>query len=336
MVAFRASAVEPRPVEWVWRRHIPVGMLTGTAGRPDQGKGLFASLVAADVSHEGVVVVSSAEDPHAEVTRPRLEAAGANLDNVILLENPISLPSGLSALSDLVFAERALLVILDPVAAHLEVSLSSDQDVRRVLTPLRSLAERSRCSILALAHLIKSVPRNAHPLQAVGGSGGGFAGACRVLYAFGRSPDDRDERVLAPLKCNVAQPPPSLRFELDVIGLDIELNGQVVEIEAPQLNLVGVTQVTADQLIIPQAPTLPRPEKLAKAAEFLVHYLRFGPRPKREIVEDARHRGITEMTLRRACQELGVEKPRGGRNSSWALPAELLEELNRDDEEADE
>jgi hypothetical protein len=38
------------------------------------------------------------------------------------------------------------LVVIDPVAAHLSVSVYNEQDVRRALSPLRNLAEESRAS----------------------------------------------------------------------------------------------------------------------------------------------------------------------------------------------
>ncbi len=81
----KASGVEAQAVDWLWRERIPKGMITLVAGKPDQGKGMFAAHVAAEVSAAGGrVLYSAAEDDPARMTRPRLEAAGANLDNVLL------------------------------------------------------------------------------------------------------------------------------------------------------------------------------------------------------------------------------------------------------------
>jgi KaiC/GvpD/RAD55 family RecA-like ATPase len=84
-----AKDVEPEQVEWLWpleavkdaeQGRIPRSMLSVVAGRADQGKGLFAVRVASDVSRSGQNVLYSAiEDSPAIMTRPRLEAAGADL-----------------------------------------------------------------------------------------------------------------------------------------------------------------------------------------------------------------------------------------------------------------
>src|SRR4051794_33090119 len=92
-----ADEVKAESVEWLWRERIPKGMLTVVAGKPDQGKGLFAAHVASvvsngidengypDVTKPGVKVLYSAiEDAHGLMTKPRLEAAGANLKNIKL------------------------------------------------------------------------------------------------------------------------------------------------------------------------------------------------------------------------------------------------------------
>ena len=82
-----AAEVEAKEVKWIWGDRIPQGMMTIVAGRPDQGKGMFVAHVAADISRRGGnVIYSAAEDDNGMMTRPRLEAAGADLDRILLWE----------------------------------------------------------------------------------------------------------------------------------------------------------------------------------------------------------------------------------------------------------
>jgi hypothetical protein len=62
--------------------------------------------------------------------------------------------------------------------------------------------------------------------------------------------------------------------------------------------------------------------------------LRWGPRPAAELKEDAVQHGRSWATIRRAADELEVEKT-GGRGSTWSLPAELIEQLETEEAEAE-
>src|SRR6516164_1970126 len=90
----RAIDVEPEPPDWLWENRIPRKQMSVVAGKRNQGKGLLCAHIAAQVSRmrfrdgeetrPGRVLYSAIEDSHSLMTRPRLEAAGANLDNVEL------------------------------------------------------------------------------------------------------------------------------------------------------------------------------------------------------------------------------------------------------------
>jgi hypothetical protein len=165
---------------------------------------------------------------------------------------------------------------------------------------------------------VKVPVRVQHPLDLVKGAGDGLVAAARIAYLFGPNPVDEDERVLTAAKCNIGPRPPSLRFELDVEEFD---DG----VDAGLLVYRGETTVTADDLIASGQKGRPRPEKRSRAAEWLARYLWAGDgaRPVKEIQEDARHHGFSWRTVRRAADELGIAKPKGGPSSVWRLPAEL-------------
>src|SRR5689334_525918 len=131
----RADQLRREPVEWLWGERIPRGMISLVAGLPGVGKSLFGYFLAAETSQNGGVIYSTYEESLRKTARARLEAAGANLERV-LFWNP-ELPGDTNVLADVIEANDAELVVIDPIAAHLSVSIYNDQDVRRALSPLK-------------------------------------------------------------------------------------------------------------------------------------------------------------------------------------------------------
>ena len=162
-VIVRLADVQPESVSWLWAGHIPLGKLTILEGDPGLGKSALTCDLAARVSTgrpmpdgtagvEGGVVFLSVEDGLADTIRPRLEAAGANLDRIVAFsgmrdsegERLPTLPKDLVGLERTIRESSAALCVLDPLMAILggEVNSWRDQDVRRALAPLAAMAER--------------------------------------------------------------------------------------------------------------------------------------------------------------------------------------------------
>jgi len=91
--------IVPKPLRWLWPGRIPLGKLTLFAGDPGLGKSVVTLDVAARVTRgdgwpdgatagyeAGSVIVLSAEDDPADTIRPRLDAAGADLRRVHILQ----------------------------------------------------------------------------------------------------------------------------------------------------------------------------------------------------------------------------------------------------------
>jgi len=212
----RASDVEPEMVQWLWRQHIAQGMLTVVAGRPGSRKSLFAAHVTADVTNAGKsVIFSNVEDPAAQVTRPRLEAAGADLDKV-LFWRPF-LPAMLEQTERVIREHNVGLIVLDPIVKHMTVSIWNDAEFGEAMVPVFDMLSRTGCAILGVHHTKKNVNRNSDPQEAIGGSAGSLLGSCRAAFIMGPNPHDATERVVAPVKFNIAAEPFSLALELDVV-----------------------------------------------------------------------------------------------------------------------
>jgi hypothetical protein len=330
----RATDVEPENVDWLWPNpkpedgRIPRGMLVFVAGRPDQGKGLFVVRVAADVSNGTAtgrperVLYSAIEDSQGLMTRPRLEAAGANLDNVFLWKCRI--PERLKELEAHVIRRQISLVVFDPVAAHLSHGISRHSDnIRSVLNPLAEIAENTGVTFLFVDHALKRVRQGGHPLDAVGGSGSGLPAACRMGYVFGQDPNDADMRYLCNVKSNLREKPSEVQFEIDVV--DTELVANVPSV------LVLDTDVTFDPMRLfdnkKRDGNSGRGDRRAAAAEWLTNYLlKNGKTHSKTVIEDAKQMGLTTKTLRRAASDMGVVIT-FGRGATWDLPQDVKDAL---------
>ena len=88
------------------------------------------------------------------------------------------------------------LVVVDPIMAFLfgDVNSNREQDVRRALTPLKRMAERTGAAVVLVHHLNKT--QDGDPLYRGGGSIG-IIGGDRSGMVVGPHPDSDELRVLA-------------------------------------------------------------------------------------------------------------------------------------------
>ena len=314
-----SDRVKAVPVEWLWRDRIPRGMITVIAGRPDQGKGLFAAHLAAETSRRGErILYSAAEDSHGVMTRPRLEAAGGELKNILLWR--FQLPNHQLELFELIVKRNISLIVIDPLASHLSSGISRHSDnIREVLAPLTTLIEKTGTAVVIIEHALKRVPANGHPINAIGGSGSGLPAAARAAYLFGIDPSDADKRVLTPVKFNIGLKPPTATFETDTCELDVgEIPFLIYEQDTTGFNPM--------LLFTGRAGDNGRPaDKRASAAQWLTTYLvANGATLSKTVYEDAKQSGLSTRTLRRAADDMEVVKsPAAGPKCKWDLPDEF-------------
>jgi hypothetical protein len=112
----------------------------------------------------GDVLIMSAEDGVADTIRPRLDAAGADVARVHVIEHGLS-PSGqpvaltLGSTDEIerhITETKARLLIIDVLMAYMPGDAYRDQHVRKTLTPLAMVAERTGCAVLLLRHPTKT------------------------------------------------------------------------------------------------------------------------------------------------------------------------------------
>jgi hypothetical protein len=322
------SEVEPEKVEWLWDKRIPLGKITVIDGDPGNGKSVLTMDLAARLSRGRTfpdgqeceaagVIIMNAEDGEGDTIRPRLDAAGGDPENVLLLatvdgvngkERPLSIPEDIDIIEAEIKRVGAKLVIIDPLMAFLSSNSNAhkDQDIRRALAPLARMAERTGAAVVLVRHLNKAPGGNA--LYRGGGSIG-IIGAARSGLLVGIDPEDENVRVLAGQKSNLSPLPESLAYRIMTA-----VNG------AARIEYAGKSTANANALLrIPQDPE--ERSALGEAVEFLREELKDGPIMAKELKATASRFDIAPRTLDRAKNTLRVVSQKQGQEGwVWHLP----------------
>ncbi|MEM9415823.1 MAG: AAA family ATPase [Planctomycetota bacterium] len=337
----RLSSVAPTGVKWLWEQRIALGKLTLVAGDPGLGKSYLTLDLASRVStgeampgdcwDDGrpmqrkprMAVLLSAEDDPSDTIRPRLDAAGADPERVLLVAGvrtgehvrTLNLKEDLKFLRGLCEREDGIrLIVIDPISAYLgDDEGHSNTKVRNLLAPLAKLAQDFDVAVVAVTHLNKS-----------GGQGGAgsaiyrtmgslaFTAAARAVHLVARDPDDPDKRLLLPIKNNLGQDRQGYGFTLthDHPHHDARIQWD----PAP-------TEETADQLLArlgTPSSGKPKPAPQREQAEkWLKDALAGGSRPIVDLEQEAHALGITPATFRRARRNLGLVPSKTA--SGWHL-----------------
>jgi hypothetical protein len=268
--------------------------------------------LAARTSRAGrTVLIATAEDHLHAVARPRLEAAGADLDKVRAIVDPIGLPDDGDRITDWVDRWSASLVIVDPLVAFIGGKVDTDRDhqVRSVLAPLAAMAESRDAAFVTVVHANKNI--GANPLLRVGGSIG-LVGAARVVLLAAKHPEDESRRVLAVLKNNLAEHASTIEYSLDgvMIGEDIPTVrvswlGELPEVKAS--SLLRESEVNHQALDDAKGYL----ESLGLTDGMVL--------PSKEVENGAAANGIGRTTLHDARRALGIPTRREGfgRGGTW-------------------
>jgi hypothetical protein len=326
---FRTAAqIRAQPVDWLWRLWIARGAVTLLDGDPELGKSTIAIDLAARVSRgwemppaggpvEGAepagVLILSAEDSPEHTIRPRLDAAGADLEHVIVLDavrsgeedHPPVLPWDLDVIEPLIRERDIELVVIDPFMAFLdgEIDAHKDQDVRRCLHRLKLLAEKTNVAIVIIRHLNKLA---GGPALYRGGGSIGIIGAARCSLIVGRDPDDHTCRVLACNKTNLGPKPRSLCYSL-------EPKGDVVRVAWGK-----ECDLTADDIL--EHPGGRKKKSAAQeCAEDMRQYLADGPKLTKEVEQYLSQRGHRGHAIKDARKILGVRAKKTRFDGQWEL-----------------
>jgi hypothetical protein len=232
-----------RPLRWLWRRRIPIGVLSLIVGEEGTGKGTLAAWIIARATRGELdgnmagkpvrVLVIGDEDAFEPIWVPRLEAAGADLSMLRTLadgEYLDDLAPRAEGLAKTLRTEDIGLAVLDALLDHVPGGdngggIYNPKSVRQALLPLRRIASETDIAALGLLHPIKGNVTNFRQLLAGSHQVNALS---RSSLLLGEDPHDDSTRVLVRGKGNHSAAPAS--FEFAIAAKFVHLNDHVFEV----------------------------------------------------------------------------------------------------------
>jgi hypothetical protein len=322
----RIATIEEKPLEWLCENRIPLGTLTMLAGDQKLGKSLTLVHHAACAScgrsmhgapaarPAGSVVLLCAEDPVAQVLRPRLRVAGADLDKVHIIRSVLEpegkdvwpcLKTDIEAIEDAVCdLGDVLLIGIDPITAYLGgVDDHRSTELRNVLIPLAKLAERLNLAVELVHHVGKAPVANAKH-RALGSVA--YGGTCRANYLFAKDPDDPGRTLMLDTGGNLGAPAPTLAYKIEPTMDGVP----VLSWYAEPVNKTADEVVAAEIRAMRSAVHAESTRDAAKA--WLRQRLQSGPATVAELRDEAMAQGIGWRTVQSAKKDLNVKATKSG------------------------
>jgi putative DNA primase/helicase len=339
---------------------VPAGAITWGVGKPGNAKSLWATDLAARVSSgadfpDGAkntygprkVLMYCGEDNLESTVVPRLIAAGANLDNITLLDNQsfdvfdkeynrldrrsIDLSQDCDTLNHLVHDHPEIaLLILDPTTGvYGGRNTNHDKDMRPIMNDLRDMCEKRGLTIVGITHTNKR--GEAAAIDQIQGASS-IAGAARAAWLFTRDPDADDEHahVMTCVKSNLSDNHDGLKLLTKAVKVNDDVG------EHPMIVWGETTKMQADEAN--QALKEKRETKVNKrdAVKLAIQAL-LGEKPllSNDVYTALERQGHSSETIKRAAGELTNEKviyrrQKGGR---WYMVlAEHLFEFEQQEE----
>ncbi len=268
------------------------------------------------------------KDDPADTVRPRLEALGADLDRIPLLQaiQHEDIVRSFHLDRDLEYLEKLLreigdaaLIVIDPISAYLGQKDSyKDSDMRSLLLPLSRIVEENNVALIAISHLNKSSEKKA--MHRVSGSIALVASA-RTAFTVTADREDPQRRLMLQLKNNLAIDGKGFAFRLKTVELANGIDTSKVVWEPDHVTIPTDEAMASEE----QAERITATNE---AEEFLREILKDGPLPVTQIKREAEGNGITDKPLRTASKRLNIEKKKIGYSADsyweWSLPTDVL------------
>jgi hypothetical protein len=296
---------------------IPIGAPTMFVGKGGEGKSSLALEFAARVSTgtldgryrnrpRNVVLITHEDDPATQL-KPRLVAAGADLNCVHLIkvraeiEGAVShdLPSltrDLGIIREAVETTAAALVIVDPLSSTIEGNLDKVQDVRRALNPLAQLAQDHDLALICIMHT-----RKGHSSMSDATSGShAFRDVARSLMLFAHD-SETGNRIVTVDKASYSQNQGhSFAFALDsaVVPTDDGSSAEVARVR-----MLGKSELSVAELWQRDAAG---DSESTNAKSWLREYLEAagGKDTSSNVIAAAEAEGYSKRTTQRARQSV--------------------------------
>lgn len=309
----KMSEIESQEIEWLWFPFIPYGKLTIIQGDPGDGKTTLVLNLAAklskgealdknmDIKEPIMVIYQTAEDGLADTVKPRLELAGADCEQIIVIdESDKSLSMADERLEEAIQTTGAKLLILDPIQAYLGggMDMNRANEARDMTKKLGALAEKYKCAIVLIGHMNKASGNKA----AYRGMGSiDFFAVARSVLLVGRMEGEPNIRAVVQIKNNLAAFGHPKAFALSEAGF----------------RWLGDYDITADEIL---GGIAPKANKLEQAKQLLRKLAETSNAVQsNEIFDMAEEQGISKRTLESAKKELGIRAKKINNSWYWEL-----------------
>ena len=359
------SEIAIERTEWLWPGYVPFGELTAWVGDPKTGKSQSVIDIAARVTNGATfpevpgrlfagpevaprkpakVILIAAEDSASRTLKPRLVAAGADMERVFLLDgvkaknergeeisDRFTLGPSVAALDKLLGDDREIkLIIIDPINSYCgQTDTNNNTKTRDLLQPLVDLAHKHNVAVLFVGHLNKGKGEvtAANVLYRISGSLA-FGAAPRAVLTTVKDPKDPARRFLYMTACNLAQEGPGLVFRVrqkllkDLPGM---APTEVIATSHVEWSTTETPDLTAVEALSGIAPKSDGNRDLDREAiDFLLEQLHGGPSTIKELRLEAKAENIPIDRVRTAAKRLRVIQEQSGfssgKNSKWSLP----------------
>lgn len=322
-----ATELDDVPI-WAWeyggKGRIAVGTLALFAGRPGAGKSTAGRWMAAQCSNgtlEGHwhgqpvnVAYIAAEESAKYIVKPGLRAAGADLSRVFMPrvefngEEVIFLTShDMNELAKELIYHGAKLVIVDPLMSTIgsRADINRNNEVRSLVQPWATLAEKIDGVVLGIAHLNKS--GNGDVVAGINGSSA-FGEVARAVFGFAKDPDsDEGDRIMSQEKNSIGEEDLALTYRIESTPI-ITDSGRRAEVG--RFVIVGDSDRTVGDVLRSQPKATADGAGHDEIDAWLLALLQDGPVLATDVYSSANAAGYSTDKAKRAKSR--INKDRGG------------------------
>ena len=321
----RLSDVVEAPLCWLWEGFLIDRKINLIAGDPGVSKSLLIVELGAMISNggewpdgtpcpQGNVIILNAEDAANDTLKPRFIAAGANMDNIYIVNGSVdaesaddeklfSLENDTELLREMIDEiGNVRMVSIDPVNAYLGTNTNTNKDteIRAVLTPLGVMASEKAVCVICNTHLNKDMNKDA--IYRVIGSVG-MVGAPRIVWGVTKDKEDPERRLITNIKANITKDGEGLAYRIGVKDVYFENEGitqpnPVVEFEKERHGM------TAQDVMVTDAGR-DAPARGAAAA-VIEELLQAGPVKSADLIKACTEENHSKDAIKRARGALKV------------------------------
>lgn len=316
------SDVEEEEITWLYQPYVPRGKVTICAAYPGTGKTYLLCYMTACVStgrsffnqvpfknEPGRAIYLTAEDGIGDTIKKRLRICGANMDNIATVIQKTQLQFDSPEIEDFMKDFKPDLMIFDPFQAYIgaEINMNAPNETRDKLNRIADLAEKYDVAVVLICHFNKNGKGDA--ITRVLGSTD-IMGICRSYIALGPVPGEDDMKFMSHEKSSLAKRGKTILFEIDPD------KGGVVYLGENNLTMDDYTAIR-NKKRVSNAPAI------EAAKQFIVTNMPEGHRLAKEIKNLAAANKISDGSLQRAREELGIITKKTKEfppRSIWILP----------------